>query len=68
MHEMCLLRYRFVILDGAFLVHAPGVKRKTDIIKDNWRIEQQKLNNVHYDNIIARITGRHKENTRCKVH
>lgn len=30
MYEMCLLDYRFIILDGAFLVHSPGVKhRKT---------------------------------------
>ncbi|XP_046395042.1 beta-1,4-glucuronyltransferase 1-like [Ischnura elegans] len=27
MHQMCLLGYRFVILDRAFLVHTPGVKR-----------------------------------------
>lgn len=68
MHEMCLLRYRFVILDGAFLVHSPGVKRKADITKDNWRLEQQRLNNFHYDNIITSITARQKHNTRCKVH
>lgn len=68
MHEMCLLRYRFIILDGAFLVHAPGVKKKTDIIKDNWRNEQQRLNNFHYDNIITTITARQKHNNRCKVH
>lgn len=30
MHEMCLLDYRFVILNGAFLVHTPGMKRKRD--------------------------------------
>ncbi|XP_014278337.1 beta-1,4-glucuronyltransferase 1 [Halyomorpha halys] len=68
MHEMCLLRYRFVILDGAFLVHSPGVKRKADITKDSWRLEQQRLNNFHYDNIITSITARQKHNTRCKVH
>ncbi|KAK6619735.1 hypothetical protein RUM43_012495 [Polyplax serrata] len=28
MHEMCLLEYRFVILNGAFLVHVPGIKRR----------------------------------------
>lgn len=25
---MCLLEYRFVILNGAFLVHVPGIKRR----------------------------------------
>lgn len=29
MFEMCLLNYRLVVLDGAFLVHTPGIKRKT---------------------------------------
>jgi len=28
MFEMCLLNYRLVVLDGAFLVHTPGIKRK----------------------------------------
>ncbi len=25
-YEMCLMNYDFVILDNAFLVHAPGIK------------------------------------------
>lgn len=32
MHEMCLLEYRFVILNGAFLVHTPGIKRRNSKI------------------------------------
>ncbi|KAL0268584.1 UNVERIFIED_CONTAM: hypothetical protein PYX00_010462 [Menopon gallinae] len=35
MHEMCLQDYRFVILNGAFLVHTPGIKRQRDKINYN---------------------------------
>lgn len=35
MHEMCLQDYRFVILNGAFLVHTPGIKRQRDKINHN---------------------------------
>lgn len=35
MHEMCLLDYRFVILNGAFLVHTPGMKQKRDKVVYN---------------------------------
>lgn len=30
MYEMCLRDYRFIILDGVFLVHTPGVKHRKD--------------------------------------
>lgn len=26
---MCLLNYNFMVLDNAFLIHQPGVKRKS---------------------------------------
>lgn len=68
MHEMCLLRYHFVILDGAFLVHAPGVKRKADVIRDSWRSRFQRENSLKYDLIIKSVSDRYKYNSRCKVH
>lgn len=39
---MCLLDYDFMVLDNAFLVHKPGIKRRTEIKKptesDEWTV------------------------------
>ncbi|KAF6199773.1 hypothetical protein GE061_006071 [Apolygus lucorum] len=68
MHEMCLMKYHFVILDGAFLVHAPGVKRKADVLRDSWRNDQQKKNSALYERIMKSINKKLKENSRCRIH
>ncbi len=36
-YEMCLMSYDFVILDNAFLVHAPGIKRNIHGVEDKRR-------------------------------
>ncbi|XP_014260515.1 beta-1,4-glucuronyltransferase 1-like [Cimex lectularius] len=68
MHEMCLMKYHFVILDGAFMVHSPGVKRKVDVLRDSWRNFQQKKNSFYYDLIMKNINEKQKKNSRCKIH
>lgn len=40
MYEMCLLDYRFIILDGAFLVHSPGVKHRKTKDKSNNQVSK----------------------------
>uniref|UniRef100_A0A1B6CXQ4 N-acetyllactosaminide beta-1,3-N-acetylglucosaminyltransferase n=1 Tax=Clastoptera arizonana TaxID=38151 RepID=A0A1B6CXQ4_9HEMI len=69
MHEMCLLGYKFVILDGAFLVHAPGVKRKSNIAKLTDSRNAHLYQNMHYyDDIIRKVTKLHGAKQQCKIH
>lgn len=69
MHEMCLIGYKFVILDGAFLVHAPGVKRKSNTIKPVDARNVHLYQNMHYyDDIIRKVTKLHGAKQQCKIH
>ncbi|XP_075212873.1 beta-1,4-glucuronyltransferase 1-like [Lycorma delicatula] len=68
MHEMCLLGYRFVILDGAFLVHAPGMKKRGTTDSGLWRMNHHVKNMAHYDSVIEKMTKRHGSRQSCKVH
>ncbi|KAK1124047.1 hypothetical protein K0M31_007073 [Melipona bicolor] len=68
MFEMCLLNYRLIILDGAFLVHTPGIKRKTAKIK----AAKQELLKSHerrnariYQRIIKRLLKQYPTNHKC---
>lgn len=38
---MCLLDYKFMVLDNAFLIHKPGIKRKFEIPKQNNLAEEE---------------------------
>ncbi|KAJ9590756.1 hypothetical protein L9F63_016272 [Diploptera punctata] len=69
MNEMCLMGYRFVILDGAFLVHVPGIKRKTDLSLDlaAWRRPHERHNIEVYHSITRRMIHKYGTNTRCKI-
>ncbi|KAA0188171.1 hypothetical protein HAZT_HAZT001330 [Hyalella azteca] len=69
MHELCLLGYEFVILDRAFLVHAPGIKRPTRrssrnserdaFVKENARI---------YEQVVTMLDTKYGANTKCPHH
>ncbi|XP_011333236.1 beta-1,4-glucuronyltransferase 1 isoform X2 [Ooceraea biroi] len=68
MFEMCLLNYRLVVLDGAFLVHTPGIKRKTR--KINATVQEffrphERRNARIYQRVIKRLIKRYPINRRC---
>ncbi|XP_023704143.1 beta-1,4-glucuronyltransferase 1 isoform X2 [Cryptotermes secundus] len=69
MNEMCLKGYRFIILDGAFLVHVPGIKRKSEITMERtaWRHPHERHNIEMYHSITAKMMSKYGTNTRCKL-
>ncbi|XP_054269524.1 beta-1,4-glucuronyltransferase 1-like isoform X2 [Macrosteles quadrilineatus] len=67
MHEMCLLGYRFVILDGAFLVHAPGIKRHPGP-RSEVQTAHHYNNMRHYEQIMKAVSDRLGSKQGCKIH
>ncbi|CAD1480378.1 unnamed protein product [Heterotrigona itama] len=68
MFEMCLLNYRLIILDGAFLVHTPGIKRKTvkiNAAKQELLKPHERKNTRIYQRIIKRLLKRYPTNRKC---
>ncbi|XP_018362596.1 PREDICTED: beta-1,4-glucuronyltransferase 1-like isoform X2 [Trachymyrmex cornetzi] len=68
MFEMCLLNYRLVVLDGAFLVHTPGIKRKTHKINaatQEFFRSHERRNARIYQRVIKRLIKRYPINRRC---
>nr|CAH7749853.1 unnamed protein product [Callosobruchus chinensis] len=66
MLEMCLIGYKFVILDGAFLVHWPGMK-KTKNKDEKWREEYVKANANEYHIILRNLTAKYPQRPQCKM-
>lgn len=67
MMEMCLASYRFVILDGAFLVHWPGIKRTTRAAEP-WRNPYIEINREIYNDILMNvIVKKYPENKKCNA-
>lgn len=67
MLEMCLIGYKFVILDGAFLVHWPGIKRKSMDMKlrNKWRSSYLLQNSRQYSLIINKLFNKYSKNSKC---
>ncbi|XP_018353350.1 PREDICTED: beta-1,4-glucuronyltransferase 1-like isoform X2 [Trachymyrmex septentrionalis] len=68
MFEMCLLNYRLVVLDGAFLVHTPGIKRKARKINtatQEFFRSHERRNARIYQRVIKRLIKRYPINRRC---
>lgn len=66
--EMCLLRYKFIILDGAFLIHWPGIKKKSsNKSTDSWRTPHILKNSKVYTQIVNKFRTKYS-NHRCKMH
>ncbi|CAL7941803.1 unnamed protein product [Xylocopa violacea] len=68
MFEMCLLNYRLVILDGAFLVHTPGIKRrakKIDVARQEFFKPHEKRNARIYQRIIKHLLKQYPSNRKC---
>ncbi|KAH1019994.1 hypothetical protein HUJ04_009728 [Dendroctonus ponderosae] len=64
MYEMCLNGYTVVLLDGAFLVHWPGIK--TAKRKDEpWRVPYVKKNQDVYNEMLEKIHRKYSKNPKC---
>ncbi|XP_059488958.1 beta-1,4-glucuronyltransferase 1-like [Neocloeon triangulifer] len=67
MDQMCLEGYKFVILDRAFLVHSPGIKRKSPIVS-KWRKPHEQKNMKLYISITQNLLKKYENpNQRCKL-
>ena len=68
MVEMCLLNYHLIVLDGAFLVHTPGIKRKS--LRGNTNTpenhSQQRRNSKIYQNVVRRLLKQYPSKRRCR--
>lgn len=64
MYEMCLKNYDLLILDNAFLVHAPGIKH-IDPQDQRRRLPFIKRNNQIYNTIIAKLRKRYNFKNNC---
>nr|XP_012234474.1 PREDICTED: beta-1,4-glucuronyltransferase 1-like isoform X2 [Linepithema humile] len=68
MFEMCLLNYRLVVLDGAFLVHTPGIKRKarqiSSAMQEIFRLHERRNARI-YQRVIKRLIKQYPINRRC---
>lgn len=67
MLEMCLIGYRFVILDGAFLVHWPGMKKTKTKVAEPWRDYFVKENTKHYKKILQTLVKKYDPKPQCKL-
>ncbi|XP_025158248.1 beta-1,4-glucuronyltransferase 1 isoform X2 [Harpegnathos saltator] len=68
MFEMCLLNYRLVVLDGAFLVHTPGIKRKArkiSVATQEFFRPHERRNARIYQRVIKRLIKQYPINRRC---
>ncbi|XP_045601926.2 beta-1,4-glucuronyltransferase 1 isoform X2 [Procambarus clarkii] len=70
MHELCLREYSMVILDTAFLVHAPGIKRrnKNKAKDDVWRDPFVAKNAKIYDEIMEEMQKKFGPSEKCRRH
>ncbi|XP_063988034.1 beta-1,4-glucuronyltransferase 1-like [Diachasmimorpha longicaudata] len=71
MLEMCLMNYRLVILDGAFMIHTPGIKRKPSKLlnKETSRTferTQEKRNALIYQSKTNGLLKQYPANQRCR--
>lgn len=69
MHELCLHDYNLVILDRAFLIHAPGIKRaKSKASEEEWRRHFIQENAKAYDIIMNELQSKLGNNVKCRKH
>jgi hypothetical protein len=64
MLEMCLMDYELLILDNAFLVHAPGIKR-IDPKDERKRLPFMKKNGVVYESVVKKLLNKYTNNKNC---
>ncbi|KAJ8678984.1 hypothetical protein QAD02_014771 [Eretmocerus hayati] len=69
MLEMCLIGYRLIILDGAFLVHRPGIKRRPatqneDAVSEIQRAHERQNSHI-YQQVAHRLLKQYPPNRKC---
>ncbi|KAI1292338.1 Beta-1,4-glucuronyltransferase 1 [Halotydeus destructor] len=64
MYEMCLMNYDLLVLDNAFLVHAPGIKH-IDAKDQKKRLPFIKRNNAVYNTILAKLRKKYGYKNNC---
>lgn len=65
MLEMCLKSYDFVVVNGAFLCHSPGIKAKSK--KKSWRYRHEVVNTKQYDMIVKNLAEKYPANPKCRL-
>ncbi|XP_020292779.1 beta-1,4-glucuronyltransferase 1-like isoform X2 [Pseudomyrmex gracilis] len=68
MFEICLLNYRLVVLDGAFFVHTPGIKRKPrkiNVATQEFFRPHERRNAKIYQRVIKRLIKQYPVNRKC---
>ncbi|XP_003424284.1 beta-1,4-glucuronyltransferase 1 [Nasonia vitripennis] len=69
MFEMCLMNYRLIILDGAFLVHTPGIKQppqQQPQLSERQRAYERQNARI-YQRVTRRLLKQYPANRRCKA-
>ncbi|OXU17931.1 hypothetical protein TSAR_012079 [Trichomalopsis sarcophagae] len=69
MFEMCLMNYRLIILDGAFLVHTPGIKQlpqQQPQVSERQRAYERQNARI-YQRVTRRLLKQYPANRRCKA-
>ncbi|XP_076252520.1 beta-1,4-glucuronyltransferase 1-like isoform X2 [Rhynchophorus ferrugineus] len=66
MLEICLMKYNLVVLDGAFLVHWPGMKKSKSKENDSRKIFKQ-MNQRQYNLLLKNLTSKYLPNPQCKI-
>lgn len=57
---MCALNYDFLVLDNAFLVHKPGIRRLIHVVTKTV-VNQDRLINVRIRSELQKKFGKHDE-------
>lgn len=61
---MCLLNYTYLVLDNAFLIHKPGVKKAKVQLKEHLNMVRS-TNKMIHDVIKEEITTIYGDNDEC---
>ena len=66
-YELCLMDYDLAILDNAFLVHAPGIKKLDDNFKRDEERRKPSIwqNNKIFITIIKELRKKYGNNYKC---
>jgi len=64
MYEMCLMNYDLLILDNAFLVHAPGIKFYS-VKDDTQRLPFIKSNQKVHNLLLSQLGKKYGTKNKC---
>lgn len=61
---MCLLNYTYLVLDNAFLIHKPGIKRAKEQLRKHYNLVRD-TNKLIRDEIKGEINTIYGANDKC---